>query len=614
MEQRTTLPNRKRGGARRKACNECKQHKIRCDSARPSTEPCSRCRRLQIECKIEPSFRRTMRRKRNAEMESEIAGLRQRLATGVADAGSQYSEEGNLGTASGLEVALSSQSSNPENTGLYGWTPLASLSERPSRASEADFWKLEDVSLSQRQVAELFEQSPLDYLRSCPLQAWTVICIASRRDASNPNFLNQLLGPFTRLMWATVNSIPQDYNVIKALCLLCTWPLPTTTQKADPTFVLSGIMMQLSMQSGLHRPVRAEEFTTLHISHGEAVRDRLQTWLVCNIVAQNVSTGYGQPSGTVYDWALGPSSLQDAEYFPSEDLLVRFRIEKFCDHVTRTVYNTRPEAADFISTEKLMIVQLLENELENMETELGRNISRINKTYLRGAELHLRCFVFLGTNARKEGFTKLFVAATAFLSQVLELETSGQIGHATNYILQMTVSAAFALLKILKSRIRHQIDFEYGKLLFNGAISALRRTSVMRRDRPDRLADVLAQMWNATDTASWPFDEEETPQLKIRCRMSMSHVFDTVWRWRHQFRAGMNANGVQCATAAKPNEEGGTRGGQSDGPLMDSLFMCPPQVNEGTAMPTDGDFSEIFDSLVLVFDDVPDAMVNPPLL
>ncbi|GKZ27552.1 hypothetical protein AbraCBS73388_004974 [Aspergillus brasiliensis] len=389
--------------------------------------------------------------------------------------------------------------------------------------------------------------------------------------------------------------------------------------------------MQLSMQSGLHRPVRAEEFTTLHISHGEAVKDRLQTWLVCNLVAQNVSTGYGQPSGTVYDWALGPSSLQDADYYPSEDLRVRFRIEKFCDHVTRTVYNTRPEAADFISTEKLMIVRLLENELETIETELGRNISRletyvtlapatvnhqpdINKTYLRGAELHLRCFVFLGTNARKEAFTKLFLAATSFLSQVLELETSGQLGHATNYILQMTVSAAFVLLKILKSRIRHQIDFEYGKLLFNGAISALRRTSVMRRDRPDRLADVLAQMWNATDTASWPLDEEETPQLKIRCRMSMSHVFDTVWRWRHQFRAGMNPNGVQYATADKPNEEDGTRGGQSEGPLMDSLFMCPSQVNEGTAMPTDGDFSEIFDSLGLVFGDFPDAVVAPPPL
>ncbi len=87
-------------------------------------------------------------------------------------------------------------------------------------------------------------------------------------------------------MWATLNGIPQDYNVIKALCLLCTWPFPTTTQQADPTFILNGMMMQMAMQAGLHRPVRAEEFTTLYISHGEAVKDRMQTWYICNMVAQ----------------------------------------------------------------------------------------------------------------------------------------------------------------------------------------------------------------------------------------------------------------------------------------------------------------------------------------
>lgn len=50
--------------------------------------------------------------------------------------------------------------------------------------------------------------------------------------------------------------------------------------------MLCGLMMQISMQLGLHRPVQAEEFTTFQIGHSEAVKDRLQTWVVCNIVAQ----------------------------------------------------------------------------------------------------------------------------------------------------------------------------------------------------------------------------------------------------------------------------------------------------------------------------------------
>jgi hypothetical protein len=215
--------------------------------------------------------------------------------------------------------------------------------------------------------------------------------------------------------------------------------------------------------------------------------------------------------------------------------MIRLRIEKFCDRVTKALYSSKPEPGEFISAEKLVIVQILETELREMEVEFGRGISAINMIHLRAAELHFRYFVFLGSNARSDDLTKLFIATTSFLGRVLDLETSpGElIGHSTNYILQMIVSAAFALMKLLKSNFSRHIDFNHGKLLFNGAISAIRRISVMDHDRPIRLADILAQMWNATGPE--PAGEDGL-QLKVRCRMSMSHVYDTVWRWRQRFR------------------------------------------------------------------------------
>ena len=159
----------------------------------------------------------------------------------------------------------------------------------------------------------------------------------------------------------------------------------------------------------------------------------------------------------------------------------------------------------------------------------------INTIHLRAAELHFRYFMFLGSTARSDDLIKLFLATTSFLGRVLDLETSpGElIGHSTNYILQMIVSAAFALMKLLKSSFSRHLDFNHGKLLFNGAISAIRRISVMDHDRPIRLADILAQMWNATSLEP---AEQDALQLKVRCRMSMSHVYDTVWRWRQRFR------------------------------------------------------------------------------
>ncbi|GES65413.1 C6 zinc finger domain protein [Aspergillus terreus] len=628
MEKIPPITGKRRGGSR-KACNECKQQKT-------PAAACSRCRRLQIECKVEPTFKRISKRRRNAEMEREIAELRRRLASNdqshaveanASDELSQCSEDVFCGPDSAVSNRTRPLSAPIDPQPLA--TPM-NMTRAGSILSQDDSpWKLEDITLSRSRVGRLFEQffkyyhpflpllnpqkPPEEYHRRCPLQAWTIVCIASRRAPSEPGLLSALSGPFSRLLWSTITAIPQDYRVVKALCLLCTWPLPTTSQRTDATFMLSGLMMQISMQLGLHRPVQAEEFTTFRMeAQGEAVKDRLQTWAICNVVAQNVATGYGQPPTTIYDWALEPASLRDADYQPSEDLRVRLRIEKFCDRVTKSLYSGKPEPAEFNSSEKLLIVQLLENELRDMEVDFGPGISHINMIHLRAAELHLRYFVFLGSNPRSDDLTKLFIATTSFLGRVLDLETSpGElIGHATNYILQMIVSAAFALMKLLKSNFSRHIDFEHGKLLFNGAISAIRRISVMDHDRPVRLADILAQMWNA----GAPEAGEDSLLLKVRCRMSMSHVYDTVWRWRQRF---MPMKSIEDAQATMSNTNMSTAAGpaprQQDNSLADPGLIYPPNFDQGAFISEVG-FSEVFDSLNWVFDGIPDSFVAPPVM
>ncbi|EHA20046.1 hypothetical protein ASPNIDRAFT_48140 [Aspergillus niger ATCC 1015] len=563
MEKIPAITGKRRGGCR-KACNECKQQKLRCDIVQTPADACSRCRRLQIECKVEPTFKRISKRRRNAEMEREIAELRRRLATGDQSQSVEANGSDELSQCSEdvfcpPDAAVASRA-RPLSAPLEPQpmaTPLTMQRDGSILSQDDNPWRLEDVSLSRTRVARLFEH---------------------------------------RLLWSTITGVPQDYRVVKALCLLCTWPLPTTSQRTDATFMLSGLMMQISMQLGLHRPVQAEEFTTFRMEvQGEAVKDRLQTWVICNIVAQNVATGYGQPPSTIYDWALEPASLRDADYHPSEDLKTRLRIEKFCDRVTKALYSSKPDPVEFISSEKLLIVQLLENELRDMEVEFGRDIS--------------------SSSARSDDLTKLFIATTSFLGRVLDLETlPGElIGHATNYILQMIVSAAFALMKLLKSEFRRHIDFEHGKLLFNGAISAIRRISVMDHDRPVRLADILAQMWNA-GSPEGPAGEDAL-QLKVRCRMSMSHVYDTVWRWRQRFRPMKSIEDPQ-ATMANPSVSataGPMTRQQQEEALADPGLIYPPNFDQG-AFISEAGFSEVFDSLNWVFDGIPDTFVAPPVM
>ncbi|KAF7714889.1 Fungal Zn(2)-Cys(6) binuclear cluster domain-containing protein [Penicillium ucsense] len=632
MNKVPPVTGKRRGGCR-KACNECKQQKLRCDIVQNPAAECSRCRRLGIDCKVEQSFKRISKRRRNAEMEKEIADLRRRLSSQPeypparesqeADDVSQSSEEAYRHQDSGdMERSrpVSVLAEQPPSMG----TPLAMKRDGSIMSQDENTpWRLEDITLSRARVARLFEhyfnyyhpflpllnlpKPPEVYLSRCPLLAWTIICVACRRSPSDPGLLTALSGPFSRLLWSTITGVPQDYRVVKALCVLCTWPLPTTSQRTDATFMLSGLMMQIAMQLGMHRPVQAEEFTTFRIeAQGAALKDRLHTWVICNIVAQNVATGYGQPPSTIHDWALEPPSLKDADYHLSENLAIRLRIEKFCDRVTKSLYSSKPEPAEYVSAEKLVIVQILESELRDMEVQFGQEMS---------AELHLRYFVFLSSNPRSDDLTKLFIATTSFLGRVLDLETSpGElIGHSTNYILQMIVSAAFALMKLLKSDFSRHIDFSHGKLLFNGAISAIRRISVMDHDRPIRLADILAQMWNATSPVA---ADEDGLQLKVRCRMSMSHVYDTVWRWRQRFRPGKTVEEIQAAAAAANQPMSTSTHGilPAEAALDNSALMLPAQFDESGAFFSEAGFSEVFDSLNWVFDGIPESSFAAPIM
>jgi len=90
---------------------------------------------------------------------------------------------------------------------------------------------------------------------------------------------------------------------------------------------------------------------------------------------ESVATGYGQPPSTMYDWALEPSSLKDADYHLPPELAIRLRIEKFCDRVTKSLYSSKPDPGEFTSREKLVVVQILESELRDMEVEFGQEIS-----------------------------------------------------------------------------------------------------------------------------------------------------------------------------------------------------------------------------------------------
>lgn len=120
-----------------------------------------------------------------------------------------------------------------------------------------------------------------------PLLYWSIITVASRHYGGHAGLLQELKEPLQDLLWFTVSRVPQTYHVVKALCLICAWPLPTNSTSSDPSMMICGAMIQLAMQFGLHRPSHAQDFSRFKIElREEDIRDRMNTWVVCNLVAQ----------------------------------------------------------------------------------------------------------------------------------------------------------------------------------------------------------------------------------------------------------------------------------------------------------------------------------------
>ena len=129
------------------------------------------------------------------------------------------------------------------------------------------------------------EKSPEYYYETSQLRFWIIISVAARR--LNPSLLRDLAGPVSELLWKILAEVPQNYIIVKALCILCTWPLPIDSSSSDPTFMLSGLMMQIAMQIGLHRPSHTQDFTKFKVELMDVeLRDRVRTWAACNATAQ----------------------------------------------------------------------------------------------------------------------------------------------------------------------------------------------------------------------------------------------------------------------------------------------------------------------------------------
>lgn len=182
--------------------------------------------------------------------------------------------------------------------------------------------------------------------------------------------------------------------------------------------------------------------------------------------------------------------------------------------------------------------------------------------HLLAARLHLHAF-YLFDEATSSGYVERILALFATASSLIEhtlnydLEGPGFTPYCSFYAYQSFMCAAFVLLKVLRSEYYSDLTSQTittTKRLFNSSITVLRKMSVSNNDLPGRLSDVLAYLYNHPNPRVVCSEGEGALQLGIQSRLSMSIVYDSLWRWRDQFNtstastngAPPQSNGMLC--------------------------------------------------------------------
>ncbi|CAD6501405.1 BgTH12-01657 [Blumeria graminis f. sp. triticale] len=591
-EENEDESERRRHPGVKRACNECRQQKLRCDVIQDPFSHCSRCYRLKLECKIESNFKRVGKRSKHAEMEREIEQLRKSLLEAQAQGFVMKDSEKTL------SPAINSVYRKTRMLGIEEAVSLSVLKHNDSYNEPRTRHKIENLNLSEEMTNRLFNefwccyhpflpflspsQAPDYYYQQHPLLFWAIIAVSARFFADDSGLLTSLSGPLTRLLWTTVGEVPNNLYFVKALCLLCTWPLPTSTTSTDPTHILCGVMMKTATGIGLHRPNHAQDFSRVSVDlNKEQLHERLTTWAVCNIVAQHCGTGYGQPASTLYDWILaaGPTECVPPLSLDPE-LEAHLQIEHFCDKVSKEIYSNASDSRGVAGDElRAMLTRVYRREYDDLRASVmsRTGLSQLINLHFTAAGLHLCLSAFFNLSIIKgyiDDLMGLWNACISFLDQVFKLQlpsskdrNQSTLRYSTNYLLQMIVSACFTLLRLLNSGFAQRIDFKYGSSMFHCAIQAIRSISVLDNDLPCRLAELMMQMWDRAQTEQQTSTQnlmssnleevgstmENSLKLKVRCRMSMSLVYDSIWKWREEFQAQGRSSSEACKKLVNSN-------------------------------------------------------------
>ncbi|EYE90290.1 Zn(II)2Cys6 transcription factor [Aspergillus ruber CBS 135680] len=554
------------------ACTACRQQKAKCDASLNPDKPCSRCAKVKAECVIHDSFKRENKRQRLSELENETYDLRKRLRasapaesptpiamlTAAAEMGA-HSDNSNGRELQAHSTPATTISAYSQSLLSSSCTPQVDVVSDRRIADLTIPRTLENVTLSGKEIDELFQlfftqyaqflpildprTTPNAYYAQSSFLFWAIIGVACRTYPRNPTLVTALSRSVTNMVLLSASSTSAPWHTIQALFLVLTWPFPKDMTRPDLTFPMSGMLLHIAMQNGLHIPMSSHEFSNVKIpalSEVDMTR-RSELWAHCVIVYQRACITKGQSPRTLVSFEQDPGQSQVFLQRIAPTLVLKVRCH---EAVARCSAAVLENGVRNMSPDQERALDILIRNFEGQIYDLDTQASSDDKFHTMLARLSVQAFhLFKGQTILTTGCLPRLLSTCCAMIDCIQ-----DVGQKITNLAIVPVQVSFAMLlasvtilRILKSTtFSRELDVERAKSSFFTAINLAKQMTIDSSDMASKSVIILNQLWNSTKAFRKP-DGSEYTALRIRSRLVLSPILDAVWWWRDEFDAQYRA-------------------------------------------------------------------------
>ncbi|CAF3487002.1 unnamed protein product [Fusarium graminearum] len=451
--------------------------KLRCDLYQHPGQSCSRCKRQRVVCSSMVETNSTRRGQSTLQAAIQTSPAR--------------SDRTAVRASSSTALPPVEQDSSYPFANSHLSSALSEILSRQDIAMQ----ELNDC-VAHKLLPAIFnnnDQNPEPYFKESPLLFWTIIATGARH-LEHANKVYRLAAQEIRGgIFQPLLHIRDPIPIIKASLILCLWPLPVDTMWKDPSHVYAGTAHSLAIQNGLFVQGHEQDFARTHTWLSKDMRDsRVHIWLNCCLVFQALCDGL--PHSAITDYKL--ARLEEIVEAP-------FHYHIKCHGIL------------------IDAIRAFSNVI-NEEDPGGKSLLPLIRIFSEQVEV-------LPVPPRND-------LSTEVLDVVSRLDATQDFAfYASNSYTRMALLAAFCILRIVRSPLREQIDLRDAEQSIFKAISFVKRRSIQIGDLDERYGTILSQLWSNSSNSLNMAAPNDGLDLKIRSRLFMSVVFDSLWWWRVEY-------------------------------------------------------------------------------